>query len=97
MSVHPIFGYLFHHMGEAGLLPDHPAVDLDDRMACAVAEINAALASVLRPPLSARELAHLRDPRRFRLMVGALVADAHVDLSSPLALLNQWHAWHNGV
>ena len=44
MSVHPIFGHLFHHMGEAGLIPQQPApnVDLDDRMACAVAEINAA-------------------------------------------------------
>lgn len=97
MSVHPIFGHLFHHMGEAGLLPEHPAVDLDDRMACAVAEINAALAVASRRPLDARELSLLRDRRRFRVFVEALAVADGVDLSSPLALLNQWHAWHNGV
>lgn len=99
MSVHPIFGHLFQAMGEAGLLPQQPApaVDLDDRMACAVAEIDLALAVVNRGPLDAAERALLRDRLRFRAFVCRLMTQHRVDLSSPLALLNQWHAWHNGV
>ena len=99
MSVHPIFGHLFHHMGEAGLLPQQPApaVDLDDRMACAIAEIDMALAVVNRGPLDQGHHAVLRNPRRFRGFVRELSTQYRVDLSSPLALLTQWHAWHNGA
>lgn len=75
----------------------YPAeVDVDDRMACALYEINLALHARCQPELSDFEVRNLRAPRHFLLQLDSTAQLCRCELSSPRALLKAWHAWHNG-
>lgn len=69
---------------------------LDDRMGLAVDQINAALAEVDLGPLSEIELSLIGNPYYYRTHLTFLASVAPADLSGPIALLDQWHAWHGG-
>ena len=71
-------------------------LDLDDRMALAIAAIDAQLTGIGLMPLTALECVVLRDPYGYRPLITFLQAVHTLPLDEPLALLAEWHAWHGG-